>query len=274
VRNIGRIRQEAALAVAGFLQGCGTLRHSPPSGAYRHVRYAPPADLADWVEHFWCESWQFQETQIREVVPHPCVHLVLTSTGSRIVGVQSRRFARELSGERQIFGVRFRAGAFFPFCRRSLDSFANSLIPADGFFPDVGALEQDVLAMTDEHDRVAAVSHYLRVRVPQPDAKSVLAVRAVSEIRSDRSMNRVQALAEKLGAGERSLQRLFQRYVGVSARWVIHRYRLFEALEQLAHDSDISLADLALELGYFDQAHFTNDFTRMVGHAPARYSRS
>jgi len=33
-------------------------------------------------------------------------------------------------------------------------------------------------------------------------------------------------------------------------------------------------AELALRLGYFDQAHFVRDFQRMVGQPPAAYVRS
>jgi AraC-like DNA-binding protein len=36
-------------------------------------------------------------------------------------------------------------------------------------------------------------------------------------------------------------------------------------------DADVDLATLAQGLGYFDQAHFTSDFRRLVGKSPGRY---
>ena len=71
----------------------------------------------------------------------------------------------------------------------------------------------------------------------------------------------------------RALQRLFAKYVGVSPKWVIQRYRLHEAAEQLASGAPISHSELALTLGYSDQAHFTRDFKAMVGTSPAAYAR-
>ena len=73
---------------------------------------------------------------------------------------------------------------------------------------------------------------------------------------------------------DRMLQRLFATYVGVSPKWVIQRYRLHEAAEQLASGASISHSALALDLGYTDQAHFVHDFKAVVGTSPAAYARA
>jgi transcriptional regulator GlxA family with amidase domain len=86
-------------------------------------------------------------------------------------------------------------------------------------------------------------------------------------------MTRVEAVAEAAGLGVRALQRLFKDYVGVSPKWVIQRYRLHEALARLESGAPLDLAALALELGYFDQAHFNRDFKSLLGRAPAAYAR-
>ena len=74
--------------------------------------------------------------------------------------------------------------------------------------------------------------------------------------------------------GERTLQRLFSRYVGVSACWTIKRYRTYEALSRLPHARNGELADLAQRLGYFDQAHFNRDVRLRTGRAPAVYRKA
>ena len=70
----------------------------------------------------------------------------------------------------------------------------------------------------------------------------------------------------------RTLQRLFRRYVGVGPKWVLQRYRLHEAAERIADGYDGDWAALALDLGYFDQAHFIKDFKALVGCSPAEYA--
>ena len=73
---------------------------------------------------------------------------------------------------------------------------------------------------------------------------------------------------------QRPLQRIFSQYVGVSPKWVIMRYRLQEAADQLARNEIVNWPKMALDLGYFDQAHFIKDFKMIVGRTPAEYARS
>jgi AraC-like DNA-binding protein len=71
-----------------------------------------------------------------------------------------------------------------------------------------------------------------------------------------------------LGRGKRLLQRIFNDYVGVSPKWVIRWYRLYEPVETLNSGAELDWVQLALELGYFDQAHMINDFRSVVGFSP------
>src|ERR1700722_14291907 len=85
---------------------CGVLKHAAPPGTYRHTRYSPCEALSDWVQHFWVESWDLrdQASQVREVLPHPCIHLALARGRSRIYGVQLQRMSRPLEGQDCIVG--------------------------------------------------------------------------------------------------------------------------------------------------------------------------
>ncbi len=83
----------------------------------------------------------------------------------------------------------------------------------------------------------------------------------------------MEDLARRSALGKRTLQRLFGEYIVVSPKWVIRRYRLHEAIERLRSGERLDYAQLALELGYFDQAHLINDFKFLLGYTPAGFQR-
>lgn len=270
----GMDRREPCPEAAGG-QGCGVLRHATSPGSYRHVRYAPPPALADWLEYFWIESWDLRECapQTREVLPHPCVHLVFAHGRSRIYGVQLRRFVRQLSGNERILGAKFRPGAFYPFLKEPVCSISNASIPAQQLFSGALDAEDEIVACRDERSMVEAASRFLVTHLPSHDPNVETVCHVVKEVVDDRSLIRVEDIVARCGIQERTLQRLFQRYVGASASWVVKRYRIYEALEQLAAGKPSAWAILAQDLGYYDQAHFINDFRKLVGRSPSEYVR-
>ena len=97
--------------------------------------------------------------------------------------------------------------------------------------------------------------------------------RQISQHSAQRRADPTLCAAARAGIGKRSLQRLFNEYVGASPKWVIRRCRLHEALERL-HAGVVDVAGLAAELGYFDQAHLIQDFKTIVGVTPGQYQLS
>ena len=61
--------------------------------------------------------------------------------------------------------------------------------------------------------------------------------------------------------------------MGVSPKWVIQRYRLQDAADHLSTGTPYKGSRLALDLGFYDQAHFIRAFTALIGVSPAEYAR-
>jgi AraC-like DNA-binding protein len=77
----------------------------------------------------------------------------------------------------------------------------------------------------------------------------------------------VPALADKVELSQRQLERLFQEQIGLSPKAAARVLRLRRALSLLRHDG--SLADVAVNCGFYDQAHLCRECTAMTGHPPA-----
>jgi AraC-like DNA-binding protein len=236
----------------------------------------PSPELVGIVQHFWIVRWDLrgQEPRMPETLPHPNVHLVLEPGRTRIQGVHTGRFTRLLQGEGGVFGIKFRPGGFRPFFGRPVSQLRDrSAAICDVFGPQAAPLESEIFAHSDDAAMVAVAERFLTTRLPPPDPSVERVGEIVDSIAADRAITTVEQVMERWQLSKRMLQRLFNEYVGVGPKWVICRYRLHEAIERLAGDAPPDWTQLALKLGYFDQAHFIRDFKALVGRPPAAYVR-
>ena len=258
-------------------------RPAPPRGALQRVdgeslhywNAAPAPDLADRIEHLWCVRWDLRglPPQVQETLPHPNVHLVVETSSVAAWGVQTGRFTKKLEGHGLAFGVKFHPGAFRPLLGRPVSSLMDAAMPAEQLFGAAASGLDAVRDASSDAESARVVTQFLRAHLPPADARAVEARRLVRCIVEDPGLRSVAQLAARSGVGARTLQRLFGDYVGVAPKWVINRCRIHEAVVRVQQGVPVSWADLAHELGFFDQAHFIADFRRLVGRTPLEYAR-
>lgn len=244
-------------------------------------RLRPGSDVVGrYVEWYWSVRWDLRDrpAYVAEVLPHPSVNVTFEVTPSRtgafVNGVSTTKFERELSGSGWTFGVKFWPGGFGAFTGLDVGSFRDDVLPLGEVFDDADRLTDLVMSARDDERRRAVVDAFLSRRMTgaedDPAYRQVLEI--VGAIVTDRSLTRVDQLTERYAVPVRTLQRLFRRYVGVGPKWVLRRYRLHDGADLLARGRTDELAALAVELGYFDQAHFSREFSEQVGMAPLEYA--
>ena len=243
---------------------------------YAHARYHPSPDLEPFVEHYWSVRWDLDgiAPERAETLPHPSVHMIFeANAGSRIAGVTRGKFSRVLSGKGSVIAAKFKPGGFYPFLQMPVSTFTNRTLPLADVFAGADAVTDTVHAAPDDAARLTIIEDFLRGRAPQRDELAERVATIVYAVAETRTILRVEDLVARYGLNVRALQRVFAKYVGVSPKWVIQRYRLHEAAEVLRGTHAVDQAALALALGYSDQAHFVRDFKAVVGLPPAAYAR-
>lgn len=256
---------------AGILDPAGSAQN------YGLRRFVPSARLAPFVEHYWVVSWQLPEgaSYEAEVLPHPNLNVAFTRERGWITGVTTGKYTYEVKGHGAVFGVMFRPGGFRPFFGRAVAELMDGTLDAATVFPvATEAARLALMAEPDQHRMIAAVEALLTgAGPPAVDPNTAIAADIVELARTDRSIVSVAELARRSTVNERTLQHLFQHYVGVGPKWVIRLYRLVEAAARASAETPPNWTEIAHELGYADQAHFTNDFKRIIGRPPTDYAR-
>jgi AraC-like DNA-binding protein len=243
-------------------------------------RWAPSDGAAPWVEHFWSVSWDLRGKPPVDsaVITFPCMHLThewgtdsprhghpLPST--LIQGVVEQVFTTTLSERGAVVGARFRPGGFAARFGRDASALTGRTVPVDAeLFARPLVLDDEVTAARVALD--AAISRHL----DRPDPTYLALTELVNRMRDDATLHRVEQIMEHSPWGTRTTQRVFRRYVGVPVKWVLCRYRLQHAALELEFDPAADSTELALRLGWYDQAHFINDFRSMLGCTPGEYA--
>jgi len=251
---------------------------NPQIGAqkFQLARPLPSADLSYFVEQYWIITWDLrgQEPFVQETLPFPSIHLVFEKDNSRVYGIERGKFSRRLENAGRVFGIKFRPGAFYPFLKAPVSQLTNHSFPlSEVLTVDSRIWEDKILSLEDPAEMQVFVENFLRERLPECDETIAVINQIVDRIIAEREITKVEDVAAQFNFSKRTLQRLFSQYVGVSPKWVIQRYRLQEAAEQLSTGAQVDWAKLAVDLGYFDQAHFIKDFKTLIGQSPAEYAR-
>lgn len=260
----------------------------PSGGQFLHRRIAPPLALAPWVQHFWMVQWDLRDVgpRLQETLPHPNVYLLfeqnlehplihpLPTMAAELSGVSTGKFSRHLEGWGRVFGVKFKPGGFRTFLGAATSTITDTVQPAQSLLGTaVLDLAAQIYRSPDPESMATLTSQFLTSLHPAPGASADLSAQLIQLIFDEPSILAVDQLAARSGMSARSLQRLFREYVGVPPKWVIRRYRLHELVERLHSGQSFDGAQLALALGYADQAHLINDFRNLVGYTPTGYSK-
>ena len=215
--------------------------------------------------------------------------------------VTERRFDVGIFGRGGVFGVNFHLGATLAFADLSPSGIRNSTVAAAEWFPtleaDLGLAGAFSPASTVESclhetggvragqpqgDRAVggfdlaglaeSVEGWLLSRRPQV-SQGYSRLQHVLDVLADPEVVSLRLLSQRTGIGERTLQRMFDRYCGVGVKKILARARIIDAVGALDRGWDGSLADLGAQYGWFDQSHFGADFLNVTGYSPGEYAR-
>ncbi len=248
----------------------------------------PPSDLAEIVRCVWrlMDTPRAGSTPtFQPIVPDGCLEIVLNLEDPmlRLTGVDAWEpeptalFVGPLtqptfvapSGPTYVVGIRFLPWAGAAFLGFPMHEARNAFLPLDAVLQGGMAGLRERLAARASQDWASTVFDHLRLMRPASHARTALAARAVRAI--GRGQVVIGELARELAIGERQLERVMARDVGLTPREVVRIARVQSALRRVRQDPGRALGHIALESGFYDQPHFTREFRRLVGCSPSHF---
>ncbi|MES2700440.1 MAG: helix-turn-helix domain-containing protein [Pseudomonadota bacterium] len=176
-------------------------------------------------------------------------------------------------GRSRIWGLGLQPAGWARFVDAPASSMADRIVNAGelaAFAPFHAVLEIVRQAGDDADETARHINAYLLAlpRGPLPAEKLVLACQAALR---DPDLADVADLAEQLGVGRRSLERMCARYFGFPPKLLLRRQRFLRSLARYMLEPMHNWSS-ALDLHYYDHAHFVRDFRSFMGMTPTEYA--
>ncbi|RYL92509.1 AraC family transcriptional regulator [Sporolactobacillus sp. THM7-4] len=92
-------------------------------------------------------------------------------------------------------------------------------------------------------------------------------------IYDSKGMINLSDLYRNTGYSERYIRKKFEEYVGFSPKQFSQIVRFQNSIMRLLGDKDLNDFDIVDEYGYYDQAHFINDFKKFADLTPNQYKK-
>jgi AraC-like DNA-binding protein len=199
-------------------------------------------------------TWVHRGAAVAHIVPDACLDLMWNGRALLVAGPDTRAVAQRVSGT--IHGVRFKTG-----CAPAVLG-----VPASALRD--ARVELDAPAWVDRlqrEDPAHVLCDFVRAHRSEPD-RLVLAL--VERLRAVPSL-RTATLARELGVSERQLNRRCTDAVGYGPKFLARVLRMQSFVRAVRRDEQ-SLAALAVQLGFSDQAHLGHEASELYGTTPAR----
>ena len=227
----------------------------------------PHPALRPFVDRLWARTVVEGAAPLR-ILPDGCIDVLVYSShpsNAFAVGTMTRAMVFESRRAVRIAAVRFRPGGAIPFLSVPADELTDGVVE----LRDLGVRwlrPEVILDGVPLRDAVRALECALLKRLAAIDAPDPAIAGAITAL-SGAVAPSVDSLARQIGWTRQYLGRRFRHHVGVSPKRFARVARLQRAVIHLQRPQP-ALADAAVALGYFDQAHMSREFQDLAGVSP------
>lgn len=254
-----------------------------------YVLYQPRYPLSLFVECLWSQIGMAPYTRDK-ILPTATIELMINlgpphrvlqdddsehfdlHQDSWIAGMQNRFLVTEAVAETEMVGVRFKPGGAAPFFGFPMAEMSNQVVAMDAIWGRlVNEIQEQLYLIPDVHARLRLLELLLCQRLSNEidDWRPMQA--AVAALAQPNGPKTVRTLSADLGMSQKHLIAQFHKIIGLSPKALQRIFRFNQLLYAIDPQQLINWAALAVDHGYYDQAHLNKEFIAFAGMNPTTY---
>jgi AraC-like DNA-binding protein len=196
----------------------------------------------------------------------------VAQVGSFIAGLHEECVTTEHDGESCGLQVSLTPPGGYALLGLPMDELAGRTVDAAAVLGAGETLAEELADLEDWQSRFALLDQALMRRVERARPPSSEVLWAWDKLARAHGRVPVRELTAELGWSRRRIAARFREEVGLPPKAVARLLRFERAKTLLDRGDRPSLADVALDAGFYDQSHLSNEFRRITGVTPTAYA--
>ena len=255
-----------------------------------YLLYRPSPPLSQFVEMFWYYEGEAGGPHKKErLLPQGSSELVVNLRedeirlydqknlkeshklgGTAICGPHSRFFVIDTAEQDCVAGAHFKAGGAFPFFDLPFSELHNEQVSLEVLWGRAAIRLRDrLLEEPTPESKLRRFEGILLEQICRPLGRHRAVNYALLRLGAEHAP--VAELSDEIGISSRRLVDVFSQQVGLTPKLFARVQRFQNVIQNLPSEQDVDWVQVALDCGYYDQAHFIHDFRSFSGLSPGTY---
>lgn len=235
----------------------------------------PHPALSPFIDAYWIAEGRGNLIHQESILPDGCVDIILNlkadcrledgsismkSETAYLIGTMTRSGSSNLGPETRLLGIRFKPASFSVFYKfSSLHEVTDRNVEFEkGLSPNV----YQAMKYGDNY-----LNRFFLSKLSPPRH---MLMPVIADIQLNKGQIKVAAIAKRHFTTVKQLERHFKFQIGTSPKEFINLIRYQSAFEHIRNNTTNStLLQIALEHGYYDHAHLTNEIKKYTGLTPS-----
>ncbi|MEQ9309662.1 MAG: helix-turn-helix transcriptional regulator [Balneolaceae bacterium] len=249
-------------------------------------RIIPPSSLSTIIDCYWVVENEDQSIKQQKIIPDGFPELIFhygnpyrinisgsweTQTPMLLAGQIYNHFLLENTGTSGMIGIKFKPATLTLFFGIDMKSITDKVVDLNSILSSerIPISDQLVTKLPYQQKINLLNSFFDQVTFEKTD-NDALILEAISMIFDSNGIITISELTENLNVNERKLERLFDKYVGLSPKFYSRIIR-FNYIFALVQNKKMKWSEAAHLSGFYDQSHFINNFQEFTGEDPSKY---
>lgn len=217
-------------------------------------------DLTDYPKYIY-DNHTLKEIQA-------CRNVWFSGMRNRFITIPSGR-------DSEMFIVNFYRGKAYPFIAMPMNELTDCVVDGDLVLTgEVLNLRHGLMASRSVDRMFRFAERYLTRVFGRKLLLNPFVDYAVKQLCASPTGVTMEGLARKVGYSHKQLIKIFKEHVGVTPKSFLRIMRFQKAVQDLETRKLVNWASVAVDAGFYDQAHFINDFRDFAGFTPEQYLRT